>query len=283
MPKIENKPSEKKRKKEESAVPKSVDGKRSNLSTILLGLAILIAIPVGMTFWTGGRIFEIQQHIVNRIDKTVRNAGFEVATIEVVGVEHQSAKIGPILDSTGIGIGDNMFAADPYEIQTKVQSTGLVTSVDVHRLWPNRIVILVDREVVPVALFLEGRQWKVVGSNGKILENEDPHSFSNLMQIDGKGAVKAIPNLVNSLKDYPDIKRRLVSASRVSNRRWDIQLETGVSVNLPSDRELETALRRLNDVDKSHGLSKRSIGSIDLRVKGHLVITPSGGLNGRDA
>ena len=282
MPKVKGNSEEKNRKKEKSTASKSGASKRSNLSIILLGLAILIAIPVGMTFWTGGRIFEIQQHIVNRIDKTVRSAGFEVASIEIVGVENQSAKVGPILDSTGIGIGDNMFVADPYEIQNKIESTGLVTTVDIYRLWPNRIVILVDREVVPVALFLEGRQWKVVGSNGKVLENEEPHSYSNLMKIEGKGAVKAIPKLVSSLQDFPEIRRRLASASRISNRRWDIQLEPGVSVKLPSDRELETALQRLNDIDQRHGLSKRSVDKIDLRVKNHLVMTPSGGLNGRD-
>ncbi len=282
MPKVKRNSEEKNRKKEKSTASKSGASKRSNLSIILLGLAILIAIPVGMTFWTGGRIFEIQQHIVNRIDKTVRSAGFEVASIEIVGVENQSAKVGPILDSTGIGIGDNMFVADPYEIQKKIESTGLVTTVDIYRLWPNRIVILVDREVVPVALFLEGRQWKVVGSNGKVLENEEPHSYSNLMKIEGKGAVKAIPKLVSSLQDFPEIRRRLASASRISNRRWDIQLEPGVSVKLPSDRELETALQRLNDIDQRHGLSKRSVDKIDLRVKNHLVMTPSGGLNGRD-
>lgn len=282
MSKVKRNSEEKKRKKDKTAAPKPGDGKRSILSVILLGLAILIAIPVGMTFWMGDRIFEIQQHIVNRVDRTVRSAGFEVASIEIVGVENQSAKIGPILDSTGIGIGDNMFVADPYEMQSKIQSTGLVTSVDVYRLWPNRIVILVDREVVPVALFLEGRQWKVVGSNGKVLENEEPHSYSNLMKIEGKGAVKAIPKLVNSLQDFPEIRRRLVSASRISNRRWDIQLETGVLVILPSDRELATALQRLRNIDQSHGLSKRSISRIDLRVKNHLFMTPSGGLKGRD-
>lgn len=282
MPKVKRNSEEKNRNKEKSTGSKYGASKRSNLSIILLGLAILIAIPVGMTFWTGGRIFEIQQHIVNRIDKTVRSAGFEVASIEIVGVENQSAKVGPILDSTGIGIGDNMFVADPYEIQKKIESTGLVTTVDIYRLWPNRIVILVDREVVPVALFLEGRQWKVVGSNGKVLENEEPHSYSNLMKIEGKGAVKAIPKLVSSLQDFPEIRRRLASASRISNRRWDIQLEPGVSVKLPSDRELETALQRLNDIDQRHGLSKRSVDKIDLRVKNHLVMTPSGGLNGRD-
>lgn len=283
MSQVEKQDSKKKRDKEKQGVPKTGTSKLSNLPTIMLGLAIIIAIPVGMTFWMGDRIFEIQQHIVERIDKTVRSAGFEVATIDVVGVERQSAKIGTILDSTGIGIGDNMFAADPYLIQNKVQSTGLVTSVDVHRLWPNRIVILVDREVVPVALFLEGRQWTVVGSNGKVLENEEPHSYSNLMKIEGSGAIKAIPKLVNTLQNFPEIKRRLVSATRVSNRRWDIQLETGVAVNLPSDKDLVSALQRLRDVDRHTGLSKRSIGRIDLRVKGHLFITPSGGINGRDA
>ena len=276
MSKVKNQNPQIAQQDEETDRTNSTASKRSNLPIILLGLAILIAIPVGMTFWMGDRIFEVQQHIVERIDRTVRSAGFEVATIDVVGVENQSAKIGTILDSTGIGVGDNMFAADPYEIQSRVQSTGLVTSVDVHRLWPNRIVILVDQEVVPVALFLDGRQWKVVGSDGRVLEHEEPHSFSNLMKIEGKGAIKAIPKLEKALQDYPEIKRRLVSASRVSNRRWDIQLETGVSINLPSDRDLSTALQRLREIDRRTGLSKRSIGSIDLRVEGHLFITPSG-------
>jgi cell division protein FtsQ len=57
----------------------------------------------------------------------------------------------------------------------------------------------------------------------------------------------------------------------VGDRRWDLVLDSGVNVMLPSE-ETESALVELTRLETEQQLMERSVESVDLRIPGRLIV-----------
>jgi cell division protein FtsQ len=61
------------------------------------------------------------------------------------------------------------------------------------------------------------------------------------------------------------------AAFLISDRRWDLQLENGISIRLPQDN-IDAALADLVKMDEESGLLSRDIVAIDMRLADRVTV-----------
>jgi cell division protein FtsQ len=69
----------------------------------------------------------------------------------------------------------------------------------------------------------------------------------------------------------PELQKRVVAAIRVSERRWDLQLDAGILVRLPTEKQKQ-AWETLRKLEQRHKILARDVVVIDLRLPDRLVI-----------
>ena len=108
----------------------------------------------------------------------------------------------------------------------------------------------------------------VVERNGKLITSRDLEKFRRLPKLVGEGAPEAAADLVDQVTAHRAIAARIAAYSRISQRRWNLILDDGVTVELPETgwpKQLD-ALEHLI-IDK--GILERDVTQIDLRSPTH--------------
>lgn len=139
---------------------KSVKKKKRRKKRYLLKLAILIAVCVAA-------------HFILHIDY------FTIDAITVAGNEEISDE--EILKRSEIKIGENIFDAHPVRAQKKIKENLYIEDVDVKRLLPNRIEIVV-KERDGDAQFIKGKKIVVTDSDGLVLEIAEEEQETTLVE-----------------------------------------------------------------------------------------------------
>ena len=77
--------------------------------------------------------------------------------------------------------------------------------------------------------------------------------------------------MLDLLRAYPTVANETEAAVRVSNRRWNLRLHNGIDVRLP-EKNIATALDRLEEFQREHALFDRDVIAVDLRVPDRLIV-----------
>jgi cell division protein FtsQ len=274
MPKIERKQTVQARRAPATIIDE-VTGEEVRVSSIFFGIAMLIAILVATAAWMGGSLSQIGIRFGGFIDDTARMAGLHVRDVRAPGLEEDYPALATEVRAAAmIEPGENMFRADPYVIRHRVEATQKVLNVRVHRLWPGQVLIFAEPSQ-PVALWHDGRDWKVVDGLGRLLPDMSAQEHGTLLRLAGREAPIAAPALVEALTGVPELETRLAVATRVGERRWDLRFVNGVTVRLPEDAAMPQALERLDRLQLRTALTQRPVEMIDLRSAGRIYLKPS--------
>lgn len=242
------------------------------VSSVLFGLAILTALIVAAAAWMGGSLSQVERRVGHFADTSARSLGLAVQYVSVEGVSEEVAE--QVRFAALVEPGENMFRADPYLIRDRIENTRKVVNVQVHRFWPNHILILAD-PIQPVAMWKTGDQWAVVDGLGRVLpEQGDGLKGNTLLRVAGAGGDVAAPYLVKAFNEFPQLAARVVLARRMAGERWDVQFDTGIIVRLPRDEMMPPAVRRLAFMDRDNDILARPLEAIDLRHAEQIFLTP---------
>ena len=80
--------------------------------------------------------------------------------------------------------------------------------------------------------------------------------------------------MLSILKTEPDLFENVHAAIRIGNRRWDLRMKNGVSIQLPEENPM-MAWRRLANYQLSHSILERDLKLLDLRLPDRLIIRQS--------
>jgi cell division protein FtsQ len=195
-------------------------------------------------------------------------AGLAADNIQITGVEnHDPAQV---LAAIGVKPGASLVGFDAETARRQLSKLDWVESAGVQRMFPNQLVVnLVERQAF--AIWQNDGNFGVIDKLGTPMSGISPSSFKHLPLITGAGANTAVAELVNQLEATPDLKAKVRAAARVGGRRWTLYLDNGVKIALP-ELNVEVALARVADLDKSHGLLSKGITQLDLRVADEVVV-----------
>jgi cell division protein FtsQ len=175
-----------------------------------------------------------------------------------------------LAEAVGVERGEPILGLDLDAVRRRVETIGWVRQATVWRQLPDTLHIeIVERE--PFARWqIDGRVY-LIDADGKVLEEGDRPDYHHLFLLVGAGASDKAHDLLEMLQTEPVLASRVVNAIRVRNRRWDIEFDNGVVARLPEDGAA-TAWMRLIDLERSHGLLRRDIKVVDLRLDDRLIV-----------
>lgn len=243
------------------------------VSSILFGLAMMVALVVAAAAWMGGSLSQVESRMANAADGVARTAGLAVADVKVYGLEMEPELEQLVRGAAMIEPGENMFRADPYQIRSRVEDTQRVLNVRVHRLWPGQVVIIADKAEA-AALWQDGDRLAVIDRMGREIPARQADRGRKLVSIAGEGAPEALPSLLDAFEPVETLAPRITVATRIAERRWTLRLDTGVTAELPGDEYLQDAVARLDELERRTALTRRAVASIDLRAPGAVFVTP---------
>lgn len=246
---------------------------RTQISSVIFGLVMVVALIVAGAALLGGSLSQMGKRWGSAMDGVSRSVGLSVDTVEVIGLEHVPEMARQIKSAAMIEPGENMFRADPHLIRRRVESTRLVTKVRVYRLWPDTVMIYAHA-AEPTALWQSGEDWAVVDSLGRLMPKARPSDHLDLVKAIGAGAPEAIPALEQAFEQAPVLRDEVHYAERVSSRRWNLVMRSGAVLKLPADEQIERSLDFLTRMEPTAELTRRPLSAIDLRIAGRVFLTP---------
>ena len=235
---------------------------------------VLVFVLIAALFVSGviGRSFHAAGRGLNAV---TADAGFGISEIHITG--NRRTPYRQILEVLGMQPGQSIFAADLWNAQARLASLDWIASAEIHRRYPDAIfVTLVEKR--PFALWQPPENSLgdahgdapivVVERNGKVITSRDVEKFRRLPKLLGAGAPAAAADLVDAVQAHRAIAARIAAYARISERRWNLILDDGVTVELPESgwqKELDSLEHLIID----NGILERDVTEIDLRSPAH--------------
>jgi len=225
------------------------------LSAALIGSFSLYGVAVG------GHTPAVVQAVTAR-------TGFAVNEIRVSG-NVETSEI-DIFDRVGLDGWTSLVGFDVQEARARIESLPWVESVAVRKVYPSTLEVKVV-ERTPFAIWQQGSVLSLIEADGRVIAPLSGSRHAALPLVVGRGADTPAADFVARVAAYPDLAARVRGYVRVSERRWDLRLDNGVTVKLP-EHGADAALAELVALDARHGLLSRDIETVDMRLADRLVV-----------
>jgi len=231
----------------------------------MLALAALVA----WTFASEDRRIAVQawaQDIRRQIEERPE---FMVTLLAIDGASDPVAR--EIRTRLPVHLPTSSFDLDLEALRREVLEVPAVKSAEVH-VRAGGVLEVSVRERVPVALWrgpgglsVLSRDGTVIGSLGARAERAD------LPLLAGEGADRAVAEALDVLAAAEPFHDRVRGLQRVGERRWDIVLDRGQVIQLPSGDPVG-ATERVIALDAAQDLLKRDIAVVDFRNRDRATV-----------
>ena len=213
--------------------------------------------------------------LTNKFYTTLEDVGFKLNNEAFILGRKRTSKE-EIIKALNISDDKLITRLDLKRIQNNLEKLPWVERASVRRQLPDILHIYLN-ERKPIALWQKDKKHFPVDEKGNVV-NAMCDECVYLPIVVGKNAHQKAPELINALEKFETLYTRTLSASLISSRRWNLyidDIENGVIVLLP-DTNLMESLKRLNDLQKEHGILDKKIRKIDLRQNDRIIIKPDG-------
>ncbi len=244
---------------------------RAGLVVAAAGLSVVGNWYLAETGWMQARANDLRNWAI----EITGDAGLRVTDVIVSGRNRADSK--EILAALDLERGSPILGVDIDEARARIESMGWVQSAEIARRLPDVIYVRVtERE--PLALWQHNNRIVLIDPDGHTIQHSDLDSFASFPLVVGEGAPVVAGELIDLLRAYPSVAQATEAAIRVSDRRWNLRLHSGIDVRLPEEK-LAVALDRLEEYQREHDLFDRDVVAVDLRVPDRLIVRVSPGAN----
>lgn len=201
-------------------------------------------------------------------DALLSGAGFGIEAVKLSGQKEIDEF--QILEALEIHEGTSLALFDADSARERLNKMAWVKNASVMKLYPSTLQIRIE-ERVPYALWQRGDMVSIVNEAGDVITDDVDGRYANLLLVVNHGAQRRASEISVALQSVPDLRPRVRAAFLVSDRRWDLKLENGISIRLP-EQNVEAALAKVVRMDKDSGLLARDIQAIDMRLPDRVTI-----------
>jgi cell division protein FtsQ len=207
-------------------------------------------------------------HLPSVVQATTARTGFAIEHIDVSG-NSETSEI-DIFDRVGLDGWTSLVGFNVDEARRRIDSLPWVESVSVRKVYPSTLEVkIVEKE--PFAIWQHGSQLSLIEKSGAVIAPLAGSRYLALPLVVGIGAAEHADGFVAKVEAHPELAARVRGYVRVSDRRWNLRLENGVTVKLP-EYEAEAAMLDVIALDREHRLLSRDIASVDLRLDDRIVV-----------
>jgi len=205
-------------------------------------------------------------------DQLLIAAGFGIDEVSVSG--HRFTADSDIFEGLDLASVKTSLAFDSRSAITRIERLPWVATASITRVYPGRLDVTVT-ERTPFAVWLIGAKAQLIDNTGRILQAVPKSQLPQLPQIAGEGAPEAARALFDVLAGIPAVQSRLKLATRITGRRWSLELDDGVRLELPPEGEAGALADLMADVQGQSLLAARDT-IIDLRSRREIAVRPKG-------
>lgn len=226
------------------------------------------ALVLGLLCATGLYGSVLGGHVPTIVQAATAASGFALTTVNVAG-NRQTSEI-DILDAIGLNGHTSLIGFDAEAAREKIAMLPWVASATVRKVYPATLDVIIG-ELQPFAIWQHGSELTIVDREGGAIGPYPGVGLRSLPLIVGYGAAEHASDFIARVAAYPDIARHVVGYVRVADRRWDLRLDSGVTVMLPDEGEAG-ALAELVAIDRAEGVLARDVETVDLRLSDRIAI-----------
>jgi cell division protein FtsQ len=202
---------------------------------------------------------ELRAAALAPVERGVELAGFGLSQVSVTG--HRFTSDTDIYAALDLDGARTLLTFDAAAARARIERLPWIRRASIERVVPDRMEIRVT-ERAPFAVWRSGERNWLIDRAGRKLQQVPTDLMPQLLRVSGAGAPEEAAELFAVLVDFPQISARLDVAERISERRWTLHLEGGLSVDLPATGEAEALARLVRLLKSGLGGARR----IDLRV-----------------
>jgi cell division protein FtsQ len=234
----------------------------TRIAAVLLGFGLAVA----LTSWVmAGGFHYALSGVSQRLLAWSGQSGLAVRKVVVEGRRWTPPET--LRSQLDINLGTPLLAIDTAAVRDRLETLAWVERASVARLLPDAVQIrLLERQ--PLALWQRAGRFEVIDRAGEVIEgallDHHPDEYGHLRVLVGDGAPQEAAALFALLSTEPALSSRVVAATRVGERRWNVHFDHDVEVWLP-ERDVLGAWQVLADKARDEALLERAVTVIDLR------------------
>ncbi|MCP5369788.1 MAG: FtsQ-type POTRA domain-containing protein [Rickettsiaceae bacterium] len=137
-----------------------------------------------------------------------------------------------ILDAVSVKKGDPILKLNLYKIKERLESNKWVETAIIERQLPFDLYISIV-EKTAIAIWQFQNNLYLIDDEGNRITPYTQDIKHDLLQVIGQDANIYAQSLIDELEQCRPIKDKVISAVRYGNRRWNLNLESGVVVKMP--------------------------------------------------
>lgn len=207
-------------------------------------------------------------HMPSFVQAVTAHTGFAIEEIKISG--HRETSEIDILGELELDGWTSLIGFSAETARQKIAGLPWVEAVSIRKSYPSTLEIRVV-ERTPFAIWQNGSKLSLVEKNGNVITGYPGRQFAALPLIVGFGAPEKAPDIIFKTASEPELAARVKAYIRVSDRRWDLRLENGITIRLPARGE-DQAIADLVALDRTEALLSRDIESVDMRLADRLMV-----------
>jgi len=188
--------------------------------------------------------------------------GFRLKNILIHGSINVPSK--DILKAIKVKNNTPLFAVDLLAAKNNIEKNPWVKACAVERQLPDTIYIsILERK--PIAVWQINKKLFLIDAEGTKISDQGLEKFSSLIHVVGPEANIYAAQLIRYIENAsPELLKKVESATRHGNRRWNINLEEDITVKLP-EQNMKGAIQYLAKLHSNNMLFNQKYKTIDLR------------------
>lgn len=174
-----------------------------------------------------------------------------------------------------LGVGRSLVGFSAADARDRLMALDWVRDAAVRKHYPGKLTVALA-EKRPMAVWQVQDRLTVVDRDGNAIAKFGIADlinarFSHLPHLVGDEAAQRANEILPLVARHPDLAGRVKSYQRIGSRRWDMQLDNGMRIQLPEDAP-GAALDYLDYLASEDRLLEREIAVVDLRLKDRVVL-----------
>lgn len=195
-------------------------------------------------------------------------AGFRIEAVKLTGQRETSEF--QILEALEIQQDSSLALFDAEAARQRLAHIAWVEKASVKKLYPGTLQIDI-KEREPFALWQRGDVVSIINAEGQVITDDVDGRYANLLMVIGHGAQYRVAGILQELEAVPALRSRVRAARLISDRRWDLVLENGITIRLP-ESGIGRALADVAAMDETSGILARDITAVDMRLSDRVVV-----------
>jgi cell division protein FtsQ len=193
-------------------------------------------------------------------------AGLGIDDVRISG-NQESSEI-TILEK--LELAGSLVSFDVEDAQARLGELPWIERASVRKFYPSTLAVEIA-ERKPFALWQRQGEVFVIDRTGTEIVPLEESRFATLPFMVGGGANATAADLLADLMAEPAIAERMSAAVLIAGRRWDLELDNGVTVKLP-EKNVRQALAQLVRLESEQQLLARDVVVIDLRLPDRITV-----------